>query len=193
MSKTHEASDRRTPGARTLRSPRRVRTTRNIVLLSCIVVVVVVGFALLVGHLVSKPSPPATFGVPDIASVPAGTDFAAIDKTDALPANVLAALVVPAGSTVVAHTNHAIDAPFDGTVTYTNPASPAEIAQFFPAELAQEHWRVERSASPVLALIAGSDGNYWELGVTISPLSSSPSHPDGTQFKVELYTYEPGQ
>ncbi len=180
-------------GSRKTLGPRKVRTIRNIVLLSCIVVVVVLGFTFLVGHLVSKPSSPATFGVPDLPAVAAGPAFALLDKTDAVPANVLAALEVPAGSTVVSRVSRAVDAPFDGTVTYTNPASPAEIAQFFPAELAREHWRVDRSTNPVLALIAGSDGNYWEVGVTISTLSSSLGHPDGTQFAVELYTFEAGQ
>ncbi len=180
------------PSAARAFNPRTVRTLRNIVALSCLVVAVVVAFSLLVGHAASKPSNPGTFGAVALPARAASPDFGPLIKGNQVPGNVLGALFVPAGSTVVSRTSRAIEAPFDGTVTYTSVASPATIAKFFPAELAQQRWRVIRHTNPVLAIRAGTDGNYWEVGVTISNLSTAGSHSDGAQFKMELYTYQPG-
>lgn len=174
-------------------NPRTVRIVRIVVFTTCVVTVVIL-FSVLVGRAANKPSSPASYGPVNLPARPALADFAPLDRGDLVPANVLQALYVPADATVVGRTNKDGGAgTFDRSVTYTSPASPSAIGKFFPAELADQQWRIDERSDPVLAMHAGSDGNYWEVGVTISPIAANaPTDPGGSRFVVELLLYQGG-
>lgn len=174
-------------------NPHTVRTVRIVVFTTCVVAVVVL-FSVLVGRAASTPSSPTSYGPVGLPARPALVDFAPLDRGNLVPANVLEALYVPADATVVGRTNKDGGAgTFDRSVTYTSPASPSAIGQFFPAELARQQWRIDERSGPVLAMHAGSDGNYWEVGVTISPIATNaPTDPGGSRFVVELLLYQGG-
>lgn len=172
---------------------RTVRAVRIVVFTTCVVAVVVL-FSVLVGRAASTPSSPASYGPPDLAARPALADFAPLDRGDLVPGNVLQALYVPADATVVARTNKDGGAgTFDRSVTYVSPASPSAIGEFFPAELSRRQWRIDERSGPMLAMHAGSDGNYWEVGVTVTPIAADASRdPGGSRFVVELLLYQGG-
>ncbi|MGH9065062.1 MAG: hypothetical protein ACRDZQ_01565 [Acidimicrobiales bacterium] len=174
---------------RTARPPR-TRIIRNASIAVCAVLGIAL-VAVLAGRSAARPTPPASFGVTTLASRPAAPDFAPLTRGKLVPANVLAALRVPADATVVGRSNldRGVDT-FDRSVTYTSPASPATIDHFFPVALAHQQWRVVDSVGPILARLAGTDGFYWEVGVTVSPLSGDAADPGGSRFTVGLLQFQ---
>lgn len=155
-----------------------------------ITVAVIIGVgvaAYLVGRSAGRPSAPASYGVADLPARNAGPDFAPIDRAHQIPGNVLAALVVPAHSRVVGRANHdrGIDT-YDRSVTYVTSASTLIVRQFFPAALAHRQWRIVSTANPVIARHAGSDGNYWEAGITTKPRPGGA----GTTFTLRVLLYQ---
>jgi hypothetical protein len=94
----------------------------------------------------------------------------------------MAALVVPADASPVTRTNYdRSNGPYDRAVSFSAPARPDELLNFFRFELAANHWsnRTEAPArggpgTQVLARHKSSDGFYWEVGVTVRPAADQP-------------------
>ncbi|HZU79813.1 MAG TPA: hypothetical protein VE991_07835 [Acidimicrobiales bacterium] len=100
------------------------------------------------------------------------------------PSDILAAVAVPAGSLEVPGTavDHTLGL-YDASVTVQMPAAEANVIGFLRSELAATHWRILSSGArsdggyQFLAQHPGSDGNEWELGMTLSPTAFSSAVP----------------
>lgn len=96
------------------------------------------------------------------------------------PSDILAAVALPEGTVAVPGT--AVDrslGQYDASMTVQIPASEERVIGFLRTELAATHWHVLSSGArsdggfQFLAQHPGSDGNEWELGVTLSPTAFS--------------------
>lgn len=120
-------------------------------------------------------SPTGSVPPPALAPRPAAPDFAPLRSSGQPPADVMDALVVPAGASAVTRTNYdRLNGPYDRGVGFSATASSDELLNFFRFELAANHWsnRTEAPArggpgTQVLARHKSSDGFYWEVGVTV--------------------------
>lgn len=169
------------PRAPAIRRPPRSRRllARNLALVA-VVVVATGAVAFAVGAAAAKPTAPGAFGAPGLSARSAAADFAPLNRSGLAPSDVLMALPVPVHATVVQRANQAGAGTFDAAVTYTSPAGPAAIRQFFPAALARRQWRVSRQAGVILATHPSSDGFYWEAGVTVLTAAQSRTAGSGT-------------
>lgn len=94
------------------------------------------------------------------------------------PADVLAAVVVPRGTTAIAGSARQRGVGlYDASLDVQLPAAEAPAITFFRRELAAGHWRTLSSGATgdggfqLLAQHPGSDGYQWELGLTMAPTS----------------------
>jgi hypothetical protein len=90
------------------------------------------------------------------------------------PPDIVAALVVPAGSVVTAHKRPSASLGlYDGSITFSVPAPVARTAAFYTFELRHEGWHIADTVSGVsggtniYALHDSNDGYTWEVGVLI--------------------------
>ncbi len=122
------------------------------------------------------------------------------------PSDILAATRVPEGSQPGPLVDVAGGAgTYDRAVSFSVNASPAQVLSFYSSQLRADGWKIQsHGAAPnqadheqILAQRPGGDGNYWEIGATVSTLSSGPSASSGasasgsapsdtTSFKLEL-------
>ncbi|HLG92298.1 MAG TPA: hypothetical protein VKY15_04875 [Acidimicrobiales bacterium] len=126
--------------------------------------------------------------LPPLASRPLAADLSPAGGEP--PANVLSTVQVPAA----ARRLRALPSPggagvLDQTVTYLAPVDPDQLSAFFAHQFATGPWQSECvSASRVLARLAGSDGFYWEVGVTLArPAGGGPAGSAPTRFDLRLY------
>jgi hypothetical protein len=91
------------------------------------------------------------------------------------PADIVAALTVPAGMQVSGHRSDSGGVQlYDASISFNAPASAKQLLTFFELELARAGWKVSGPAATadgngteVLATRGSSDGYYWEVGVTV--------------------------
>ena len=113
------------------------------------------------------------------------------------PANVLDAVSVPAGSVRTVHRDNSGGGQFDSQVAFRSADSQAALIGFFAADMKFQGWQVfgrgpavhDPGAYEVLGKLAGSDGNYWEMGAVLSPTtfgSGGPAHGE-TDFTIRLF------
>ena len=141
--------------------------------------------------------------VPGVAlrATPAAGLLSPIVVTGEPPANILNAVSLPVGSVRISHLNNAAGAgQFDSQVTFRSGDSQAALLAFYAADMKLQGWQVfDRGAAAnnpgaleVLGKLAGADGYYWEMGVTIPPTtfpSGGPAH-GVTDFTVRLLQQE---
>lgn len=175
------------PGVDVARARRRRRLRAAALAAGAVALVALAGLAL--GLAMAQPSSPASFGAPGLASRSAGPDFRPLTVGEPVPSDVLGVLPVPAAATVVARANlDRSNGFFDRSVIYSDPAPPAAILHFYPAQMAMEGWRILlRSPTEVLAQHASSAGFYWEAGMTLGHRSSG-----STLFTLRLVEIEGG-
>jgi hypothetical protein len=150
-----------------------------------------------------SPAPVKSSAVP--SRVP-GSALGAVAADDVLrpivgsgepPSNIINAAVVPAGSVRISHGNNASGAgQYDAQVTLRSAASQGALLTFFAAAMHQDGWQVfdkgaaanDPGALEVLGKLAGTDGYFWEMGVTIMPTAfGHGASPSGeTNFTVRL-------
>jgi hypothetical protein len=139
--------------------------------------------------LVGSNSPPAPAVHPGVAvghtglSVASATrDFKAVTSNGDPPADVLSAIVVPAGSHLAnaARVGSGVEL-YDSQVLIRVDAEPARVVAFYDVELRSLGW-IDRSTSAtasngteLLAEHASADGYYWELGVVVNRAATSLS------------------
>jgi len=129
----------------------------------------------------TSPAPLGQVAGSKVAAASASSFISKIAVAGEPPANVIEALVVPAGSTLSSFHRQAENLElFAGNVTLLAPDQPSDLVSFYRLELAHEKWKVTRTdatldgkGSELFATIGGSDGFYWELEVTVE--SSNPS------------------
>jgi hypothetical protein len=111
------------------------------------------------------------------------------------PANVVNAVVIPAGSVRTSHQDNAGGGQYDRQVHFRSAASQGALIGFFPAALKQQGWQIfSRGPAPhqpgtteVLGKLAGSDGYYWEIGALVAPTSFAGGGSGSTDFTIRLF------
>jgi len=111
-----------------------------------------------------------------IAAVAAAPILRPIRSPDEPPANVLAALVVPAGATVTGTTRQDGGVGlYDRTITFAVKQDARALVDFYRTELRAAHWSLvgvtaaTDGSTLILATHAGADGYEWEAGVRVTP------------------------
>lgn len=118
------------------------------------------------------------------------------------PADIVAALAVPAGSRYLGkRVNDRGLTQFDRTVKISVDAPVREVRTFYVRLLSQRHWVTSSITTPsgggseVIATKAGSDGYQWTVGIVmkgvstvVSPaLGGAGASPVRTTASIELY------
>ncbi len=141
--------------------------------------------------------------VPGVAlrATPAAGLLSPIVTVGEPPSNILNAVSAPVGSVRISDLNNAAGAgQFDSQVTLRSGDSQAALLTFYAADMKLQGWQVfdrgpaanNPGALEVLGKLAGSDGYYWEMGVTIPPTTfpaGGPAHGE-TAFTVRLLQQE---
>ena len=132
-----------------------------------------------------------------LRAVPAAGQLSVISHGGAPPANILNAVVLPAGSVRTGHQTNAGADQYDRQVTFRSAASQGALVAFFASALPQEGWQVfskgpavhHPTTTEVLAKLAGSDGYYWEIGTLVGPTSfgGAGSSAGRTNFTIRLF------
>jgi hypothetical protein len=173
-------------------------------------VVVALAFGIIVLGLIAQVFTGSNPPVAAPSSVPTakGSPLKAISSSSALaplvssgepPADIINAIVLPAGSepgAVIDDTNAAES--YDEQRLFAIVEPEQKVITFFEVELAAQGWHVESTGKPknqpgfeVLAQRAGSDGYYWEIGAVVSPtafpLSGAARSTGVTKFEVRLF------
>jgi len=142
----------------------------------------------------------AVAGTGGLVPEPATDVLGAILQPDGPPANILAALVVPKGTSVVPNTasQNGIGL-YDARIDLQAPSTAGHMITFVRRELHAGQWKTVSAGSSgkayqFIAEHPGSDGYEWELGVTISPTAFSSAvagvtaPPSGvTPFEIRLF------
>lgn len=163
---------------------RRVRRGPAAIFLGLVAIIGVGGFA--GAALTSSPSrsTAATLGAPkgsSIDAVRASGDLKKIMLGGEPPTDIVGALVVPAGSSLLnsATGNQDLDL-YDASITLGVPDRPGDVVTFYKLELKDAGWKVDRvdatangKGSELFATKGSSDGFYWEVGVVIDPANPS--------------------
>jgi hypothetical protein len=132
-----------------------------------------------------------------LRAVPAAGLLSPIVSAGEPPANVLDAVSVPAGAVRTAHRDNSGGGQFDAQVTFRSADAQAALIAFFAADMKFAGWQVfgrgpashDPGAYEVLGKLAGSDGNYWEMGAVVSPTTFSQGGParGETRFTIRLF------
>jgi hypothetical protein len=137
-----------------------------------------------------------------LVAVPATRALRPIEQLGEPPGNIVDAVAVPRGASVVRVTNNAGAADqYDQQMTFSVGGSQLAVFDFYKAEMARLGWHVfstgtarqPANAIEVLGQKGGSDGWYWEMGAVVSPTTfstanlSSPGGGDVTHFTVRLF------
>ncbi|MGC8480426.1 MAG: hypothetical protein ACP5PJ_02665, partial [Acidimicrobiales bacterium] len=101
----------------------------------------------------------------------AKTDFGPLLTGASVPTNVISAVLVPSGSKLLARINYdGNQGSFDRSIEIASTLSRTNEQAFFTGALEKEGWsilenKVSSRQTQMIARIAGSDGNYWEVGI----------------------------
>jgi hypothetical protein len=172
-----------------------IRPAMVVLGLAVLIVGVFVTLGILSAH---SPAPVKTAGTPStFRAEPAAVALRPIVSSGEPPSNIINAVTVPVGSVRISHQNNAAGAgQFDAEVTLRSTASQGALLAFFAAAMHQQGWQVfdkgaaanNPGALEVLGKLAGTDGYYWEMGVTIPPTTfgHGASATGETDFTVRL-------
>ncbi len=143
------------------------------------------GAALTSSQSKPTPAPVAIAEAPGAGLVPvtARTLLAPIVSEGQPPDNILNAIAVPEGTTAVS--GSAINADvslYDQSMGLVAPASQQAVITFVRVEMVAEHWQLIDHGSvkadgsiQIIGQHPGTDGNEWELGITVSPTTYAPT------------------
>jgi len=147
-----------------------------------LIILGIVGFISIGGALLAllgqgPKSVPSTIASPpglDLPAAHAAADLRQITVDEEPPSDIVAALVVPAGATMTAHTIPDLQTLYDGSITLSVPATPSTTLAFYQYELAHDGWRVTETVAAVgggrdvYADHDSEDGYTWEVSVDVS-------------------------
>lgn len=132
------------------------------------------------GTLIGTPTSGKIRHIPlNMKATSSAADFSAVTPKGLVPSDVLNALLVPKDSTRTGWKNYDQgNGTYDRQVNISVPASFASTESFYKTVLEDNAWKVLSkrnitSGYQFLALHAGSDGHFWEIGITISGTPSS--------------------
>lgn len=118
-----------------------------------------------------------------------------------LPANVSNATFIPSSSKLIGVENFDQGAgAYDRGLILEVPIPAAKLNSFFVPALGNRGWKIlskitSRTGSNLIARIAGSDGNFWEIGIKTPPPSSyetvSPPTPKGLLIELRILQNQP--
>ncbi len=153
-------------------------------------------------------SPPTRTSVPPALSKVSGLSVSAsypfdpyATATGEPPKDILRSVVFPTGISVPTGKPSPGEASsFDQTLIFTSPASSQSLYTFFHDQMKGRGWKIFSTGAPVnargvqmLAQRSGSDGWYWEQGVTVSPtVFSHGGTVQSTKVTVRLYQASSG-
>lgn len=161
-----------------------------------------------IGTLIGTPTGGKTRNIPlNMAATSSASDFSAVTPKGIVPSDVLNALLVPTSSTRTGWKNYDQgNGTYDRQIDISVPSSFSATKKFYKTVLEDKAWKIlsERDVSggyQFLALHSGSDGHFWEIGITISGSPSSVpalyANPSGnstsstlTPVKLRLLQYE---
>ncbi len=192
------------PGAPPLRPPVRggvsMRPAMIVLGLAVLIIVLFVGLALATSShptAVKTNAAPIAVSGSSLDATPAAKALAPIISAGQPPANVVNAVDLPVGSVRTGTQDNAGDSgQFDSQISLRSDASQGALLAFYAADMKNQGWSVfdrgpaanDANALEVLGKLAGTDGYYWELGVTIQPTSFGVGKPatGATTFTVRL-------
>jgi len=167
-----------------------------------VALVVIVGYILAnlgTGGTEAKSQAPAIVKGAGLPVAP-GLAFAPYVTTGEPPNDILAAVVLPSGtSSPRALHNSGEPTSFDRSLSFTSPASQDQLYTFFHRQMTARGWKIFSTGAPVgrpglqmLGQKGGSDSWFWIQGVTISPTQFSADGRQSTAVTVRLYQASEG-
>ncbi len=168
----------------------------------------IVLIAMVLGTLFGLPSGGKSHSLPlTMGSMSAASYFAPVTPSGVVPQNVLDALLIPRNSTRTGWRNYDRgNGQYDRQINILVRANPSSTKTFFILALKNQAWKIINTRSvpngyEILALHAGSDGYFWEIGVTIAtnrpaakqgsqPVSAPASSSGESQVALRLLQYE---
>lgn len=184
--------------------PRRTGTSMRpaifVVALAAIIVAVFAIGSAVSTHPRGRQSSPGTATPPASihGAAPAAPLLSPIITPGEPPSNILSALWVPQGTTRVGYQRNINNTQqYDRSVDLRSSRAEGSLVSFYRRQLRASGWKIESVGAPsrahglqVLAQKGGSDGWYWEVGVTVSPTTfssgSGNSAAQSTRFRIEL-------
>ncbi|MCL5077034.1 MAG: hypothetical protein M1288_02810 [Actinobacteria bacterium] len=141
-----------------------------------------------VGTLIGTPTNGKIHHIPlNMKATSSKADFAPITPNGVVPNNVFQALLVPSNSTRTGWVNYdQNNGTYDRQVNISVPVNFESTKTFFIDSLLDNAWKIlsrrnTSSGYQILALHAGNDGHFWEIGVTV--LNKAPAVPSLTSGK----------
>jgi hypothetical protein len=151
----------------------------------------------------SQPAPVRTKSAPQTVSgsnlkaTPAAKALAPIIKAGQPPDNIINAVDIPVGAVRLSSLNNAGESgQYDSQVSLRSDASQGALLAFYASDMKSQGWQVfdrgpaanDPNALEVLGKLAGTDGYYWEMGVTVQPTTFGKGAPASgdTTFTVRL-------
>lgn len=130
---------------------------------------------LIVGTLMGTPTGGIPHNTPlNMVYTTSSADFAALTPPGIVPKDVFNALLIPRNSTRTGWLNYDQgNGTYDRAISISVSASPSATKTFFITALSDKAWKTLSTRSvnnsyEILALHSGSDGHFWEIGITIS-------------------------
>jgi hypothetical protein len=134
-----------------------------------------------------------------IKALPGRSDLHAIASAGQPPEDILNVVPVPEGTKVKAGSavNDTVGL-YDHSLSFTVPVSEAKVIDFFRAEMKALKWQIVSQGAPpngapgdrIVGQHPSSDGEEWEMGVTIEPTSfgsGAGSTAETTVFTIRLF------
>lgn len=154
---------------------------------------------LIIGTLMGTPTGGTTHDTPlNMASITSSADFAAVTPPGLVPQDVLSALLIPRNSTRTGWLNYDQgNGTYDRGINISVNATPSATEAFFTTALSDKAWKTlsKRSLTngyEILALHSGSDGHFWEIGITITlPSRGSVTPSIGTPSPLGVISSTP--
>jgi hypothetical protein len=132
-----------------------------------------------------------------LKAAPAAKALAPIIRQGQPPANIVSAVDIPVGAVRTSRLNNAGQSgQYDSQVTLHSDASQGALLAFYASDMKSRGWQVfdrgpaanDPNALEVLGKLAGTDGYYWEMGVTVQATTFGKGAPAAgdTPFTVRL-------
>ncbi len=177
-----------------------MRPAMIVLALAVLIIVLFVGLALATS---SQPTAVHTGGAPlsvsgsVLKATPAAKALAPIIKTGQPPNNIVNAVDMPVGAVRLSSQNNAAQSgQYDSQVSLRSDASQGALLAFYASDMKSQGWQVfdrgpaanDPNALEVLGKLAGTDGYYWEMGVTVQLTTFGKNAPaaGATTFTVRL-------
>jgi hypothetical protein len=168
--------------------------------LAVLIIVLFVGLALATS---SQPAPVRKSGGvvsvtgSSLKAAPAAVALAPIISLGQPPNNVVNAVDIPVGAVRTSSLNNAGQSgQYDSQITLRSDASQGALLAFYASDMKSQGWQIfdrgpasnDPNALEVLGKLAGTDGYYWEMGVTVQATSFGKGAPAAgdTPFTVRL-------